>query len=173
MPKKDKNKPKRGLTAFMYFSQERRKEIKNSEPNISFGDVAKKIGVEWKKLNDSKKSKFEKMAVKDKARYLKQMESYTPPADSGDDVVKKIKKKKDPNAPKRGLSSFMFFSKERRVVLKSKHPDISFGEVAKKIGVEWKKLSDSHKSKYLKLAENDKQRYLKQLANYKPVVNTI
>jgi hypothetical protein len=171
MPKKDQNKPKRGLTAFMYYSQERRKELKKSEPNISFGGVAKKIGGEWKKLNDSKKSKFEKMAVKDKERYLKQMESYTPPADM--DGGKKNKKKKDPNAPKRGLSSFMFYSKERRAVLKVKQPDIAFGEVAKKIGAEWKKLSDSKKSEYQKLAEKDKQRYLKEMANYKPVVNTI
>ena len=172
MPKKDQNKPKRGLTAFMYFSQERRKELKKSEPDISFGGIAKKIGGEWKKIIDSKKSKFEKMAVKDKARYLKQMETYTPPADM-DDGKKNKKKKKDPKAPKRGLSSFMFYSKERRAVLKLKQPDIAFGEVAKKIGAEWKKLNDSSKSEYQKLAAKDKQRYLKEMANYKPDVNTI
>ena len=101
------------------------------------------------------------------------MESYVPPVDM-EGGKKKKKKKKDPNAPKKGLSAFMFYSQERRPDVKAKNPNIAFGEVAKKIGAEWKKLTDSKKAKYLKLAKKDKARYLKEMANYKPpVVNTV
>lgn len=173
MPKKDQNKPKRNLTAYMFYSQNRRGSIKSSEPNISFGDITKKIAAEWKKLNDSNKSKFQKMADKDKQRYLKEMESYVPPVDM-EGGKKKKKKKKDPNAPKKGLSAFMFFSQERRPDVKAKNPNIAFGEVAKKIGAEWKQLKDSKKAKFIKLANKDKERYVKEMANYKPpVVNTV
>lgn len=170
MTKKDQNKPKRNLTAYMFYSQNRRGSIKSSEPDITFGGITKKIAAEWKKLNDSDKSKFQKMSDKDKQRYLKEMESYVPPVDMEGGKKKKKKKKKDPNAPKKGLSAFMFFSKERRSVVKAKNPNIAFGDVAKKIGAEWKQLKDSKKAKFIKLAKKDKERYVKDMANYKPPI---
>jgi hypothetical protein len=42
---------------------------------------------------------------------------------------KKGKKgKKDPNAPKRGLSAYMFFSQDQRATIKAENPDASFGK---------------------------------------------
>ena len=40
---------------------------------------------------------------------------------------KKKGKKKDPNAPKRPKSSYMFFANSRRPKLKAAHPDWPFG----------------------------------------------
>lgn len=37
------------------------------------------------------------------------------------------KKKKDPNAPKRGLSAYMFFANEQRDTVREENPGISFG----------------------------------------------
>ena len=42
---------------------------------------------------------------------------------------KAAKKKKDPNAPKRGMSAFMFFSNVNREKEKQKDPDLSFGDL--------------------------------------------
>ena len=57
------------------------------------------------------------------------MEDYEPPAGSvGAAKGKKKKQKKEPNAPKRGQSSFMFFSNEVRSKVKADNPDISFGD---------------------------------------------
>jgi hypothetical protein len=98
---KDKNKPKRGLTAFMFFSKERRDALKVSDPKLEFGEIAKKIGAEWKTYDDKKKAKYVKLSDKDKARYLKEMKSYVPPPVSASDAKKKKKRKKDPNAKTR------------------------------------------------------------------------
>ena len=38
------------------------------------------------------------------------------------------KAKKDPNAPKRALSAYMFFSQDWRERVKAENPDASFGE---------------------------------------------
>ena len=38
------------------------------------------------------------------------------------------KKKKDPNAPKRGLSAYMFFANEKRDTVREENPGIAFGE---------------------------------------------
>lgn len=38
------------------------------------------------------------------------------------------KKKKDPNAPKRGLSAYMFFANEKRDGVREENPGIQFGK---------------------------------------------
>jgi hypothetical protein len=40
---------------------------------------------------------------------------------------KKKRDKKDPNAPKRGLSAYMFFSQANRQKIKEENPDATFG----------------------------------------------
>ena len=57
------------------------------------------------------------------------MEDYEPPAGSAVAAKgKKTKQKKEPNAPKRGQSSFMFFSNEIRSKVKADNPGLSFGD---------------------------------------------
>jgi hypothetical protein len=75
---------------------------------------------------------------------------------------------KDKNAPKRGMSGFMFFSNARRPELKAENPEWAFGEFGKAIGAEWQQLSDSDKAPYQKKADKDKIRYEKEMENYDP-----
>ena len=69
---KDPNAPKRPKTAFMYFSLSHRADVKNKNPNMSFGDIGKELGAQWAKVSASEKAKFEKMADEDKVRYQKE-----------------------------------------------------------------------------------------------------
>eukprot|EP00271_Cylindrocystis_brebissonii_P022520 TRINITY_DN86_c0_g1_i1.p1 TRINITY_DN86_c0_g1~~TRINITY_DN86_c0_g1_i1.p1 ORF type:complete len:117 (-),score=41.89 TRINITY_DN86_c0_g1_i1:809-1159(-) len=77
---------------------------------------------------------------------------------------KPAKKVKDKDAPKRPLSSYMFYTKKRRETIKDTHPDAKFGEVGKIMGEEWKALTDKEKKPYEKQAEADKQRYKDAMA---------
>jgi hypothetical protein len=43
--------------------------------------------------------------------------------------ARKPRKKKDPNAPKKALSGFMFFSNSNRERIKTENPGIPFGQV--------------------------------------------
>lgn len=54
--------------------------------------------------------------------------------------------KKDPNEPKRPLSSFMLFSQKHRDEIKAKNPDVSFGQVGKLLGQSWKDISPEEKA---------------------------
>lgn len=81
-------------------------------------------------------------------------------------ATKKTKAKKDPNAPKRGKSAFIFYSMERRAALKEEQPELSFGEVGKALGAEWKELSAKEKKPYETLAAKDKKRAEKEKAAY-------
>ena len=50
--------------------------------------------------------------------------------------------------PKKPLSGYMKFAKERRPTLLKEKPDLSFGEVGKTLGAEWRGMSDAAKAKY-------------------------
>jgi hypothetical protein len=45
-----------------------------------------------------------------------------------EDDKKKRRTKKDPSAPKRGLSAYMFFSQDQRSTVKEESPEASFGK---------------------------------------------
>lgn len=60
-------------------------------------------------------------------------------------TAKKTKKKKDPNAPKRPLSAFMFYSQKHRPLVKKENPEATFADVAKILGEQWKALDESQK----------------------------
>ncbi|KIW12515.1 non-histone chromosomal protein 6 [Exophiala spinifera] len=76
------------------------------------------------------------------------------------------KKKKDPNAPKRGLSAYMFFANEQRENVREENPGISFGQVGKVLGDKWKALSEKQREPYEKKAAADKKRYEDEKAKY-------
>ncbi|KZS95401.1 hypothetical protein SISNIDRAFT_452003 [Sistotremastrum niveocremeum HHB9708] len=75
-------------------------------------------------------------------------------------------KKKDPNAPKRALSAYMFFSQDWRERIKTENPDAGFGEVGKLLGAKWKELDESEKKPYIERAAKDKQRAEEEKADY-------
>lgn len=77
----------------------------------------------------------------------------------------KSKKVKDPNAPKRPLSAYMFFAKDQRAAILKKNPSFGVTDVAKALGAQWAKTTD--KSKYEAEAAKDKKRYEAAMAKYK------
>jgi len=72
---------------------------------------------------------------------------------------RRTRAKKDPSAPKRGLSAYMFFSQEHRKLVQTENPDASFGEIGKILGEKWKHMNDRDKKPYVEKAELDKKRY--------------
>ena len=75
--------------------------------------------------------------------------------------------KKDPNAPKRALSAYMFYSAAVRDKTKKElGRDAGITDVAKAIGAKWGKLNDKQKAPYQKKATADKARAAKQRAKY-------
>jgi hypothetical protein len=110
------------------------------------------------------------MAATDKARYESEMKDYVPPKGSKDDAKnnkgKKAKAKKDPNAPKKPLTSFMLFSNENRSRIQKENPSMTFGELGKKIGELFRGLSSSEKQKYEDMSKKAKEQYKKQMQEY-------
>jgi len=82
-------------------------------------------------------------------------------------VVRRQKRTKDPNAPKRALSAFFWFCNDERPKVRSANPKYTVGEVAKELGKKWGVTTSSAKAKYEAMAAKDKARYAKESAAYK------
>lgn len=86
------------------------------------------------------------------------------------------RKKKDPLAPKRGKSAYLFFCADfRDTVKKDLGADSKATDVTKELGARWNTLKESKSkndkqklSKYEKMAEEDKSRYEAEKAEYVP-----
>ncbi|KAI7897133.1 high mobility group box domain-containing protein [Mucor mucedo] len=87
--------------------------------------------------------------------------------DADDKKKKKKKMEKDPNAPKRNLSSYMLYSQAVRPATVAQHPDLKAVDIAKLIGDKWNALTDKEKQPYVKQAEKEKARFDKELLSYK------
>lgn len=79
---------------------------------------------------------------------------------------KRKRTKKDPNAPKRPLSSYMLFCQEERENVKKENPDLKAKEILSELGKRWKGLDDDEKKKYQDRFEEDKKRYDQEKAAY-------
>ncbi len=76
--RKDPNLPKRAKSGFMFFCDEHRgKHIdryKKANEKVKISEVAKELGAAWGKLKN--RSKYDKLAATDKARYAEAMYEY-------------------------------------------------------------------------------------------------
>lgn len=81
------------------------------------------------------------------------------------------KKVRDPNAPKKPLTSYIYYCNEHREKVRQDGKDaegklLSVTEASKVLSVMWKKLTDKQKAKYEKLATTDRSRYEKEHTEY-------
>lgn len=67
--------------------------------------------------------------------------------DKADNLDKKkaAKKEKDPNAPKRNLTSYIFFVQEVRERIAQENPTLTAIDIARILGDRWNALSDKEK----------------------------
>ncbi|XXG89896.1 hypothetical protein AAC387_Pa12g1789 [Persea americana] len=70
----DPSKPKHPLSAFFVFSGERRPALIAEKKNVL--EIAKIAGEEWKNLTEEQKAPYEEIAMKNKEKYLQEMELY-------------------------------------------------------------------------------------------------
>jgi len=83
--KKDPSAPKRAKTAYLCYAEEARSKVKDSNPDLKFGDITKKVSEQWKALTKEERVPYEEKAAQDKQRYEKEKKSYEEKQDKEDE----------------------------------------------------------------------------------------
>jgi hypothetical protein len=177
---KDPNKPKRGKSAYIFFCAKKREEAKaNLGDGAKATEVTAELGKMWNALKASTKSADKKLlasleaeAAEDKARYNEAMEDYVAPSDDELAAIVPAKKArktsdKDPNAPKRGKSAYIFFCAAMRPQVKEELGEEGKSSIMAELGKRWKELKvdddrTEELAEYVKMAADDKSRYEKE-----------
>jgi hypothetical protein len=161
--KKDKNAPKRGKSAYIFFCADKRAEVKEElGEEAKATEVTARLGELWNELKaDEDRADEMKVyvdqAAKDKARYEAEMETYKPPSDDGeeDDAPKKPapaakkgnkatkkgnKKSTGKKGSKKKTNGYAYFCREHREDVKKENPDMKATDVTKELARMWKEL---------------------------------
>ena len=125
----------RAPSSYVLFSMDYRKIVKKDSPDLNLGEISKKCGEKWKDLTDDDKQKW-----KDESDKIK---SERAPIASTNEA--EIKKKRKP-------SSYLCFSMDLRKKIVEAEPHLSLGEVSKRCGEEWKKMTVEEKEEWKKKA---------------------
>jgi hypothetical protein len=174
-PEKDIHAPKRNMSAYLLYQNAMRDQLKRENPGITFGQLAKYTSHMYKNLTPEEKATWELRAAQDKIRYDAQIARYIPPPGHDGRGVKiedhrpqkrNKREPKDPFAPKRASSAYLFFTNEMRPQLVQEYPGIKFVEVGKVLGERWWALTATEKKRYEHMAAEDKVRYQLQMQQY-------
>ena len=68
--------PKRGLSAYMYYTADVRPKFREENPDAKMGDLAKLMGATWKTLSKEDKTPYEEKAKGSQARYEKEKKEW-------------------------------------------------------------------------------------------------
>lgn len=79
---------------------------------------------------------------------------------------KRVIRKKDPNAPKKPRTAFMFYYQEKKSITSEQNPNLRAVEIKKMISKDWKEVSSDNREKYEKQAKRDKKRYEEEIKEY-------
>lgn len=70
------NKPKKPLSAYIYFSQEFREIIRQRFPFLTVAQIMRAVSFRWSNLTKEQKLPFESIAIEDKQRYDREVYEY-------------------------------------------------------------------------------------------------
>ena len=175
---KDPDAPKRPTTSYLAFYKEKAAAIKQEFDLSNAPSISKKAGELWRELSEKEKKKYEKIAQQDKERYEEEKKEYRRPSE--EEISRKIsetkemKKLKDPHAPKKPKSAYIYFSIKNRTQVKEETGATSIGEISKELGSRWRSMDEAQKAEYIEMQKEDKERYDNEIQSYeKPSIEEL
>ncbi|KAI2490049.1 high mobility group [Fragilaria crotonensis] len=112
--------------------------------------------------SQQKSAHWDDVAAKDKQRYMVEKSSYTGPWQ-----VPWKRAKKDPSAPKRPMSAFLYFSQDKRRQIKDANPTIRNTEVSRILGELWRNAGEEEKSPHVEREKSEREKYKVAIAEWR------
>lgn len=137
---------KRPPTAYMFFTKQARKEVKEEHPEIANSEILAEVARKWKNMSDDEKKPFKDQSEVASEKYYsekREIESKLP--------------------PKKPCTPYLLYLKDVRATVTEENPDLTAVEIIKLLGSKWKSLDQDEKARY-------KEIYLQQRKEYEEMV---
>eukprot|EP00347_Sterkiella_histriomuscorum_P018014 403347115 len=164
---RDRRKPKKVLTPYMFFVKENRPRIMRESPNMTFLEVMREVGVRWSKLSEVEKEPFKERSLEDKRRFLEEQEVFIRqrfafPSNTFDQRLAQGQPQQ-----KRPITGFQMYLRELREKTKKENPKLQMGEFMKQASMNWTRMSQKEKKMYDHMVEKDRNRYDEKYQDFK------
>ena len=158
--KKNMKKPKRPKSAYIYFSRDKREEVKHNNPKFTPKEIIKELSKQWRLAKETNSIKiYENMARIDKERYNKEKKS-------------NLSKNKFNNLakPVKSRNSYICFCNTMKTIVKKENPEFTSTDIIKELRKKWKIVKNSDEIDiYIDMANKDKIRYEEEMKEYNSV----
>ena len=170
--KRPSDAPKKPRSGYILFLQDQQIILKTEKQELKQYEILKEVGALWRSISEKVKSKYTKLAEKDKERFNYEMENYEYPKEYLDSIKEYKKIQKDnrnedkrlyPNKPKQAKNAFLIFSHRERENIKLESRELKAKEILVELGIRWQKIKDTNEvEEYNESAKEDKERYEKE-----------
>lgn len=158
-------------SAFIQFSNAKREEVKQANPDADFGKLGKLLGEMWRALSEEEKAKYastasvkrasKKASVKAKPEAKsaegeeedKSAAAEEKPAAAAAAAAEKVEEDDEPKKAskkatkkKRPVSAYIQFCNANRDKVKASNPKATFGELGKLLGQMWRQQKKATKT---------------------------
>jgi hypothetical protein len=151
-------------SAWIYFCNTNRPRIIQNNPKVTFGETNHVLSHEWKVLSEEDRQKYSKLSNEDKTRFADDMGKLTKEDLLRLKQIKLSARRKRSEKGKSPLSAYMLFVCDRRHSVVAANPGMSFSDIGKTLGQQWRELPNGDKQRYIdqNAAERKEQRLVKE-----------
>jgi len=151
------------VSAYFLYQNATRDRFKSVNPHMTQGELSKYTSQQYKSLPPQEKAAWTAQA--NAARLNEEQGGSDSPLMLPQKPSRK--KRKDPNAPKRAVGAYVWFTMDERPKIQQEFKGITFAEMGKKLGERWRGLGPEEKKKYDMMASKDRARLQTELKAYK------
>jgi high mobility group protein B2 len=155
--------PKRFKSPYILFSihrMDQHRQQMGAHTNVT--SISKLVSDEWKALSDRERREWSERARLDKDRYNAEKSLYTGPWQ-----IPSKRTRKDPSAPKRPMSAFLFYSQGKRKELKDVNPGLKNTEISRLLSERWKSASDDERLPFIEREKMERDVYIQDIAEWR------
>uniref|UniRef100_A0A7S2EU25 HMG box domain-containing protein n=1 Tax=Trieres chinensis TaxID=1514140 RepID=A0A7S2EU25_TRICV len=155
--------PKRFKSSYILFFMAKQQEIKDElGESATVTEISKRSAQKWRNLPAEERAYWDGVATKDKQRYMAEKAAYTGPWQ-----VPYKRAKKDPSAPKRPMSAFLYFSQDKRRLIKEENPEMKNTEISVRLGEMWRHAPEAERQPHIDREIREREKYKIEMAKWR------
>jgi hypothetical protein len=137
--------------------------------NVTYGDLCKKLSPIWKQMDSKEKQTYVDMYKQSKKKFLCTMSTLTDTQKKELRLHKRLRRarKKRKFTPKPPDSAYILFARDNRPHIIKDNPHMTFCDIGKTLGQQWRNLNDSDKQVYCEKAKTNFEAHVHKMQRFK------